>query len=549
MTFLARLILSASVSLIGWIQPMISFSQSQNYGDKLGTVEFQVSCNEAAARDMQRGLALLHHMMYSGAEEVFRSVIEANPDCAMGYWGAAMTFIHPLWPDVPNEAKMKEGLELLAKARPVAKDDKRTLLYLDAVEAYYRDGWTRTENARLASFDQGWSKVHAAFPDDLEAASFYALAHMAYEYSNIAASPSPEKDYAGLEKAGGIVEKVLAKIPDHPAAHHYIIHAYDMEGLADRALAVARNYGKIAPDVPHALHMPSHIFTRLGLWEESISWNIRSAASGLRYSHHGAISHHYFHAADYLTYAYLQKGDDKKAKEMLDELNGLEGKFHLSPATAYTLAAVPARYTLERQHWADAAQLPLIRAEEFEWGRFPQIEAIVHFARAVGAARSGDLSTAQKAFDKLAALRQQVKNVYWGYQVEIQQMAAQAWLQWQKGDQEAALKTMQRAAEMEASTYKHPITPGEVLPARELLADLLLELDRPEKALAEYQISLKRTPNRFNSLFGAGRAGETMGDKETATFYYGKLIEVAADSGSKREALEHAKAFVTLSEK
>lgn len=538
--------------LLGLVQPSNSFSQGETYG-KLGTVDFPVSCSEAASENMRRGLALLHHMTYDGAAASFRLATEADPNCAMAYWGIAMTFIHPIWPDIPSEARMKEGLQLLARARDLAQGDERALLYVDAVKAYYDNGWARTEQARLASFDAGWHKVYKQFPRDLEAASFYALAHMSFGYSRIAASPSTEKEYTELKEAGEIVEEVLAKIPDHPGAHHYIIHAYDMEGLAERALGVARNYGKIAPDVPHALHMPTHIFTRRGFWEESIDWNKRSAASALKYPHHGAVSHHYFHALDYLAYAYLQTARDKKAGEVLKTLAALKGPFHISPATAYTIAAVPARYLLERRQWAKAARLAPMQTADFPWERFPQFVAMTHFARALGAARSGELPSAQRAIADLDSLRDQIQgqnlSAYWTMQLDIQQKSAQAWLELQQGKTERALKTMQNAADMAASTYKHPITPGEVLPARELLADLLLELHRPEEALTEYQKSLKRTPNRFNSLFGAGRAGEDMEDTEKATSYYAKLIEIADHSDSKREALEHAKAFVSLSKK
>lgn len=531
--------------ILGLTYPFHSLAQEQSYGNQLGTVDFPVTCSEAASDDMQRGLALLHHMTYDGAEESFRKAIEADPSCAMGYWGVAMTFIHPIWPDIPEETKMREGLELLTKAKTLSDGDKKTQHYIAAVEGYYKNGWMRNETERLASFDAGWHQVVEQFPEDLEAACFYALAHMSYVYATIAASPSAKKNYEGLEEAGAIVENVLARIPDHPGAHHYIIHAYDMEGLAERALAVARNYGKIAPDVPHALHMPSHIFTRLGLWEESIAWNIRSAASALKHTHHGTISGHYFHAVDYLTYAYLQMGDDEKAKEWVDELMNLEGQFQPSPATAYTLAAVPARYALERRQWGDAARLQLIRATDFPWERFPQFEAIVHFAEALGAARSGDQPAAKLALDRLASLHGKLKdNVYWAYQVEIQRTAAEAWLQLDQNKPDQALKTMQRAAEMEASTYKHPVTPGEVLPVRELLADLILEMARPEQALAEYELSLQRTPMRFNSLFGAGKAAEAMGDDERAEFYYRKLLGITSKIDSHRGALEHAKAFV-----
>jgi len=531
--------------LTSWVNPVYS----QTSEDKLETMNFPVACNKIASEYMQSGLALLHHMTYSGAEKSFRLAIRADSDCAMGYWGIAMTYIHPLWPSTPDEAKMREALELLNKAKSLAKGNKKNLLFIRAVESYYEDGWTRSEKERLTSFDAGWRNVYQQFPDDPEAASFYALARMSSEYLNIAASPSSKKDYSGLEAAGAIVEEVLMKWPKHPGAHHYIIHAYDMDGLAERALAVARNYGELAPDVSHTLHMPSHIFTRLGLWEESISWNIRSAAAGLKNSDSGTLSHHFFHAADYLVYAYLQTVNDKKAKEMLDKLNTSGESFNISAATAYTLAAAPGRYVLERRQWADAAKLKLIQATDFPWERFPQFVAIFHFTRAIGSARNGNELATKAAIKELATLhdRMKDKSAYWAIQVEIQHTAAKAWLQVLQGKQEQALKTMRNAAEMEASTYKHPITPGQVIPARELLGDLLLEIGRPEKALVEYQSSLEKTPNRFNSLYGAGQAAEASKNQKEALFYYKKLLALASNSDSKRAELAHAKAFVSLS--
>ncbi|NIO06427.1 MAG: hypothetical protein GTO13_23295 [Proteobacteria bacterium] len=509
-----------------------------DYGDQLGTVHFPVSCNEAASLQMERGLALLHHMTYEAARAAFTRAIEADPDCAMGYWGQAMTLIHPLWSDPPSEADFKRGRPLLSEAKIRGQQTERDRAYIGAVEAYYAEGWNRDETANLASFEEGWEKVYHQFPKDPEAACFYALAHMA------TADPA-DKTYAKQKRAGAIAEKILAQVPDHPGAHHYIIHAYDYPALAGGALEVARSYGKIAPEVPHALHMPTHIFTRLGFWQESITMNKRSAAAALKHPVGDAISLHYLHALDYLAYAYLQRAEDQKAKQVLETLTALKGPFQVHTASSYTFAAVPSRFALERQKWAEAASLEPRTPSNYRWDRFPAMEAITYFTRAIGAARSGNGQGARQALDNLAALREETEetSVYWARQVEIQRLSAMAWLAYQEGKQEEALDIMRRAAELEASTEKHPVTPGEVLPARELLADMLLDMGRHKEAQAEYEAALERSANRFNSLYGAGRAAELAGNKRKATFYYKKLVEMTAN-GTERERLQQVRTFL-----
>jgi tetratricopeptide (TPR) repeat protein len=455
------------------------------YGDNLGTVNFPVSCSESSQHLMERGVALLHHMTYAGARKIFEVTGEADPNCALAYWGVAMTYVHPLWLDPPNEEEMKLGLDLIKLAKKRGHKTKREHAYIAALEAYFGTAKEHDQRARIARFEQAWEKVYRDFPDDLEAASFYALAHMA-------TATSEDKSYQKQKAAGAIMEKILEQIPDHPGAHHYIIHAYDLPGLAGRALKVARSYGKVAPEVPHALHMPTHIFTRLGLWQESIAWNNRSAL-------------------DYLAYAYLQQAQDKKAKETMETILSLSGPFYdlNVEATAYALAAIPARYTLERQKWEDAAQLKPRKPVTFQWGnRFSAFEATIHFARALGAARSGNATVAQNALKQLVTLHDIAarKSTYWANQIRIQELSVRAWLTLEKGKQTEALRLMQQAAKLEASTEKHPVTPGEILPARELLGDLLLQIERPMEALAEYETALKRSPNRFNSLYGTCRS-------------------------------------------
>jgi tetratricopeptide (TPR) repeat protein len=488
---------------------------------------------------MERGVALLHHMTYEGARAAFAAATEADPDCAMSYWGQAMTFIHPLWSDPPSEGDFKRGQALVNEAKTRGQKTDRERAYIAAVETYYAEGWNRDETANLAGFEKGWEKVYRQFPKDMEAACFYALAHMA------TADPA-DKTYAKQKRAGAIAERVRAQIPDHPGAHHYIIHAYDYPALAEKALPAARSYGKIAPEVPHALHMPTHIFTRLGFWQESITMNKRSAVAALKHPVGDAISLHYLHALDYLAYAYVQRAEDQKAKRVLDTLMALEGPFQPHTASAYTLAVVPARLALERQEWADAASLVPRAPSNYPWDKYPAMEAITHFARALGAARSGNRKAARQGIDKLAVLRERAAgtSAYWGKQIEIQLLSAMAWLAFQEGKQEEALNIMRRAAELETSTEKHPVTPGEVLPARELLADMLLEMGRHKEAQTEYEAALERSANRFNSLYGAGRAAELAGHKKKATTYYRKLFEVAAQADMERPRLQHARRFL-----
>jgi tetratricopeptide (TPR) repeat protein len=507
------------------------------YGEQLGTVTLPFSCREAVGDHLRRGLALLHHMTYEGARAAFVAAIQADPDCAMGYWGQAMSYIHPLWSDPPAKNNFDSGMALAAKAKTLAKN-KQERAYVEAVQDYYAQGRHITEAANLNAFAQAWRKVYEQYPDDMEAASFYALAHMA------TASPD-DKNYVKQKASAEIAQRVLQRIADHPGGHHYTIHALDYPPLAAQALEVARSYGKIAPEVPHALHMPAHIFTRLGLWQESIDMNRRSADAALKHPANGEISLHYLHALDYLTYAYLQRGEDDRAKSVLAELIALKGPYQPHVASAYAFAAVPARMALERQQWSTAATLKAQIPGNYPWKTNPAMEAITYFANGIGASRSGDKAVARQSIEKLAALEVQVAetSAYWAKQVAIQRLSVEAWLAYLEGHKDEALSTMRKAAAMEAATEKHPVTPGEVLPAHELLADMYFELGRYQEAQANYQVTLERNPNRFNSLYGAGRAAEQAGDRELATHFYQTLVEVAAaDAGLPR--LQQAKAFL-----
>ena len=510
------------------------------YGDQLGTVKFPMSCSNTAKPQVERGLALLHHMTYEGSKAAFAAATRTDPDCAMGYWGQAMTYIHPLWSDAPSKQDFERGQALVGEARARGQKTDRENAYIAAVGAYYEKGWNKNEAANLQNFEAGWENVYRQFPEDIEAACFYALAHMA------TANPA-DKTYTKQKQAGTIAEKVLVQVSDHPGAHHYVIHAYDYTTLASKALDTARSYGQIAPDIPHALHMPTHIFTRVGLWPESIKMNKRSATAALKHPAGSEVSLHYPHALDYLVYAYLQQADDHKARQVMEEILDPDGSFQTHIAASYAFTAIPARFVLERQQWAEAAALESKLPDNYPIEKFPAMEAITYFARALGAARSGNVNMANQALEKLTALNKKAgeTSAYWAKQVEILRLSSLAWIMYQEGGKEEALNVMQNAAELESSTEKHPVTPGEILPARELLADMLLDMGRYREAQTEYETALNRSPNRFNSLYGAGLAAELGGNKSEAVLYYKKIVEITESIKTDREQLKRAKMFLS----
>ena len=513
-------------------------------GKPLGNVSFPTSCDDSARELLERALALLHHMTYVEAGSTFRAAAEADPDCAIAYWGAAMTYVHPLWPDVVSDENLARGQELLERAMTASHRSEREDAYVEALRAYYRGGEPSSEMERLLGFLEGWADVHSQFPDDVEASLFYALAQLA-------TAPASDKSYEKQKEAGAIAEKVGARIPGHPGANHYTIHAYDVPPLAERALDAARHYGAVAPENSHALHMPSHIFTRLGLWPESIAYNLRAADASSERSPASSVSMHHFHALDYLAYAHLQTADDVAARQVFDAVQALEEPFQNHAGTAYTLAAVPSRYALERHQWSEAADVEVRGPDGVPWDQYPHLEAIPYFARALGSARTGDIAAAQKAIAELARLQEAASSLNmaydWGIQVEIQRTAAEAWLAYEGGDKDRALELMRKAAEMEGSTEKNPITPGEVLPASELFGDMLLASGQYDEARQQYEAALARSPNRFNSLYGAGRAAELASDSERAARFYGKLLENCPEPTGERAELDHARAFISPS--
>lgn len=509
-------------------------------GEMLGRVDFPTSCDISVQGDLELGLALLHHMNYGKAKPVFEAAAEADPACAIAYWGIAMTYVHPLWPDTVAGENFVAGAELVGRAAAAAHTSEREAAYVAALAAYFDDE-ERTEWERLAASLEGWEEAHADNPADDEAAVFHALLLLGN-------APAEDKTYARQKEAAEILDGVLRRIPKHPGAHHYAIHAHDFPPLANDALDIARRYDDLAPENTHALHMTSHIFTRLGLWPESIEFNIRAAAASSERTTAGAISLHHMHALDYLAYAYLQIADDQAANEVLEAMKAMEPPFQNHAATAYAFAAVPARIALERHNWEQAANIQPRWPDGVPWPEYPHFEALSQFAIALGNARSGNFDQARIAIAELEQLEKSAAELDiaydWPLQVRIQRIAATSWLAYELGDIDGALEMALQAAEMEGSTEKNPVTPGEVLPARELYGDMLLLVGRHTEALAAYSAVLERSPNRFNSLYGAGKAAESAGDAVVARGFYEKLLESCADPGKEHTELAHARNFL-----
>ena len=512
--------------------------------EKLGQVNFPVSCSAAAQKQFNHALALLHSFQYAEAEKAFSAISLTDPNCAMCYWGVAMSNYHPLWVP-PNPVELKKGAAAVERAQAHNARTRRERDYIAALESFYKDADKIDHRARARAYEQAMKQVYLRYPNDHEAAIFYALA------LNERALVVDEKHYVENKKtAAEILNKILPKEPNHPGIVHYLIHSYDVPGLAYLALAAARSYAKIAPSSSHAMHMPSHIFTRLGLWQESIQSNIDSAAIAKKKvakTNPGWASQDELHALDYLVYAYLQGAQDQKAKGVLDEASALSQVDQDVFQAAYAWSAIPARYALERHRWVEAASLTP-HPKAFPWDRFRFAEANIYFARAVGAARSGNTAAARPEIEKLASIQKSLSDLKIGYdwatQVEIQRKAAAAWLAHAEGKNDEALQLMRAAADLEDTTEKHPVTPGPILPAAEMLGDLLIEVSQPAPALKEYEAVLKDSPNRFNSLYGAARAAELSGDRKKARTYYEKLAALCNRSDGSRPELQKAKIYL-----
>ena len=518
----AVLVLVAALALA----PASSLAQSEHEhghaaAEQLGHVHFPTSCRPEAQAAFERALALLHSFAYEEAAKSFAEVSAQDPGCAMAQWGIAMSYFHTIW-GPPTPEAFAAGRTAAEKAAALGAPSARERDYIAAINVYYH-GNDVPHPARVLAYEQVMAGVAERNPDDHEAAIFHALAILGVAYN----SPA-DKTYARQKQAAAILNSLLPLEPEHPGIAHYMIHSFDYPELAELALPAARAYSKIAPSAPHALHMPSHIFTRLGMWRESIASNIASvqaARAWIARTHPGATAFSALHAMDYLEYAYLQVGEDAKAREIVDQVGKVSSLDVPEFSAGYALAAIPARYALERRAWKEAAGLT-VRPAEFPWDQYAYAEAIVHFARAVGAARSGDPETARQALAKLTALQNALrgqKGFDWATQVEVQRRAAAAWLARAEKQNDEAVRLMRSAADLEDSTDKHPVTPGSVLPAREQLADLLTELGLPGAAVAEYETSLRTAPARFNSYRGGEEAAELAGQKQKAKTFHDRL--------------------------
>jgi tetratricopeptide (TPR) repeat protein len=519
--------------------------QHQEPGEKIGKVTFVVSCSTQAQKQFNRAVAWLHSFEYGEAERAFNDIATVDPRCAMAHWGAAMSLYHQLWAP-PSPAELEKGARAAQKAKQIGAKTKRERDYIDAIAQFFGD-WERVDHStRAARYEHAMEQVYTRYPSDREAGVFYALALNA---AALAASPM-DKTYARQKKAAAILNRMLRLAPEHPGVTHYLIHSDDYPPLAHFALAAARRYAGIAPSSAHALHMPSHIFTRLGLWDEDIATNIKSENAAKDYAdknHLAGTWDEQLHAMDYLAYAYLQQARDREARAVLDELKAIRKTDPESFKCAYSFAAIPARWALERRNWSEAADLK-VEPADFPWPRFQWAEAITHFARAIGAARNGDINRARVEVEKLAEIQRQLvgakDNYDWATQIEIQRRAAAAWLAKAEGKNGEALRLMRSAADLEDSTDKHPVTPGAVLPARELLGDLYLELNQPAEALREYERSLADSPNRLNGLYGAGRAAQLAGNDSKARVFYQKMVRICTGGDSGRVELQLAREFL-----
>ena len=509
---------------------------------QFGQVDFAMSCDEKTKKDFNTAVALLHSFEYDESEKMFAKIIDESPACAMAYWGVAMSNFHPLW-NPPTEAELKKGSKAIELAKTISNTPGRELAYINAIAAFYQDWATIDHRTRCLNFEKAMEQLHTSYPDDKEGAIFYALA------LDAAADPS-DKTYTRQKKAATILNTLYPNEPDHPGIIHYIIHTNDYPGLATLALPAARKYAQIAPSSAHALHMPSHIFTRLGLWDECIESNKSSISAAKCYAEAAGIKGHWdeeLHGLDYLVYAYLQKGENSLANEQLHYLESMKVVYPVNFKVAYAFAAIPSRVVLENKNWAGAAALQ-VRLTDQSWAKFPWQEAIIHFTRLLGAAHLNKQPDAKLEWAKLKQLYdtlQQQKDVYKSRQVAIQLKAGEAWMLFESGKTNDALNLMRLAAAMEDSTEKHPVTPGEVLPARELLADMLLQANQYEEALQAYEAVLIKCPNRFNSLYGAGLVAKKMGKKEKAVSYFKQLIAITGVKAERPE-LELSQAYVKL---
>src|SRR6266699_1620132 len=496
-------------------------------GEDLGKVHFATSCKPEAQQLFDRAMLYQHSFWYRASQRSFEEALKIDPECAIAYWGIALSLLYN--PHVAPPAKnLAEGAAALEKGKAVGAKTQRERDYLDALSAMYADYTKVDHRTRVLAYLKAMERLAQLYPDDDEAQIHYALA------LNVGASPT-DKTYANQLRGAAILEPIFQRQPEHPGVAHYLIHLYDNPPIAEKGLDAARRYAKIAPAAAHAQHMPSHIFTRVGYWTESIASNVEAA----RVAKEANDLHDQLHAMDYLVYAYLQLGQDDKARAVIDEMNAVTGFTETFLPAPYARAVSPARYAVERGDWKGAAELQVRPSP------LPHVQAITHFARALGAAHLGDPAAAKADIDKLAELRdklRQAKDAYWSEQVDIQGQVATAWVLYAEGKYDDALKAMSAAADAEDRTEKHPVTPGVPTPARELYGTMLLERGMAKEALAAFEATLKKEPNRLGATLGAGAAEEKSGDSAKARTHYAEAVALTGNADPVRPAIAHARA-------
>jgi len=495
---------------------------------QLGTVHLETSCNEVAQRRFDRGMRYQHSYWYLNAKDVFEEAIKADPTCAIAYWGIALTLMDNPHNAIPRP-NLAPGLAAIQKAKEIGAKTEREREYIDALMLMYADADKLSHRQRITAFRDAQEKIAKKYPNDDEAQIAYAIT------LNTSADPN-DKTYAQQTKGAAILEPISLRQPRHPGVTHYLIHLYDYPSTAAKGLAAADRYASIAPSAPHAQHMPSHIYTRVGYWKQSIDSNIASVKAAKAEKSVG----NYLHAQDYMVYAHLQLGQDKEARVVMDDMmKETDFKATLSGAD-YALAASPARYAVERGDWQSASQLS-VRPSTFNYAM-----AISHFARALGAARSGKPDAAKADIEKLAELSKKLadaKDAYWSEIVDIQRQVAAAWVLHAEGKHDEALKAMSTAADAEDRTEKHAVTPGPLAPARELYGEMLLDRGKAKEAFAAFEATKVKEPNRFRGFLGAAQAAEKLGDKAAAKANYQKLMALG-DGKSDRPEVAKAKQYL-----
>jgi len=524
------------------LSSLSSAAGGQHSAPSLGTVDFAVSCSAPAQAEFNHAIALLHHMTYPQAREAFQRVSSTDPGCAMAHWGVAMTLFQPLWPTRPGPSALQRGWDEVQKARALDPSTELERLFIAAAEAFFIDPASTDYWLRIRRWEQAMAKVHASFPDSPEAASFYALAHLATTRSDTISREN-------ADRAAAILLRVYERNPEHPGAMHYLVHANDVPTREQESLEITRKYDAAAPRNPHALHMPTHIYTRLGDWNGVVRGNLLAADAALEHpaGERGEFVWDEFpHAIEYVVYAYLQKGADDSAAAATKRLvttTRLEPTFK----TAFHLASTQTRYAVERKAWNEAAQIIPREPASLAWDRFSWPEAIAQFARGLGAAHLGNVDQSRMAarrLEELESTTSKTGEALFARNVRMLRLELDAWLAHIEGKRDSSVALMREAAALEASTPKHAVTPGPTLPAEELLGDLLMEQKRPADALAAYQRSLALYPKRFNSVLGVARSARASGNEPLARTFYKELLEIAV-GGTRQAVLKEAERYLT----